>query len=97
GSGYSTLLARVLAVLLLALWLRFSRHFSSVRDASWAGWERARFVGLLRLGVPAGVMLLFETGAFGAVALMMGWLGAVPLAAHQLALSCTALTFMMPL
>jgi MATE family multidrug resistance protein len=42
-------------------------------------------------------MLLFETGAFGASALMMGWLGAVPLAAHQLALSCAALTFTVPL
>jgi len=62
-----------------------------------SGWERTRLIALLRLGVPAGVMLLFESGAFGASALMMGWLGAVPLAAHQLALSFAALTFMVPL
>jgi len=97
GSGYATLLARALAVLVIALWLRFSRHFSALREAPWRGWERARFALLLRLGVPAGVMLLFETGAFGAVALMMGWFGAIPLAAHQLAVSCCSLTFMVPL
>jgi len=97
GSGCATLLARLFALLAIVLWLRFSPEFAPLRSAPWAGWERARFVGLLRLGVPAGVMLLFETGAFGASALMMGWLGAVPLAAHQLALSCTALTFMVPL
>ena len=97
GSGYATLLARALAVLVIALWLGFSRHFAPLRGASWPGWERARFAQLLRLGVPAGVMLLFETGAFGAVALMMGWLGAIPLAAHQLAVSCSSLTFMVPL
>lgn len=97
GSGYATLLARSFAVLAIAIWLRFSPYFAGVRGVSWVGWESARFVQLLRLGVPAGVMLLFETGAFGASALMMGWLGAVPLAAHQLALSCAALTFMVPL
>jgi MATE family multidrug resistance protein len=97
GSGCSTLLARGFALLAVLIWLRFSPGFASIHRAPWSGWERARFVGLLRLGVPAGVTLLFETGAFGATALMMGWLGAVPLAAHQLALSCAALTFMLPL
>ncbi len=97
GSGCATLLARVFAVLAIAVWLQFSRDFARLREAPWSGWERARFVGLLRLGGPAGVMLLFETGAFGATALMMGWLGAVPLSAHQLALSFAALTFMVPL
>jgi len=97
GSGCATLLARGFAVIAIGTWLGFSRHFANLRLVSWSGWERARFAGLLRLGVPAGVMLLFETGAFGATALMMGWLGAVPLAAHQLALSFAALTFMVPL
>ena len=97
GSGCATLLTRLFAVLAIAIWLRFSREFAVLRGAPGSGWERARFVRLLRLGVPAGVMLLFETGAFSASALMMGWLGAVPLAAHQVALSCAALTFMVPL
>jgi multidrug resistance protein, MATE family len=97
GSGYATLFARLFSVFAIALWLRFSPAFSGLRGAPWSGWERARFAGLLRFGLPAGAMLLCETGAFGASALMMGWLGAVPLAAHQLALSCAALTFMVPL
>lgn len=58
---------------------------------------RARFSVLLRLGVPAGGMLLFEAGAFAASALMMGWLGTLPLAAHQIALGCESLAFMVPL
>jgi multidrug resistance protein, MATE family len=51
----------------------------------------------LRVGVPAAVMLMFEVGAFMTAALMMGWLGAVELAAHQIALSCAAFMFMFPL
>jgi len=97
GSGWATLLARLTAVAVLARWLRRSPNFATVRAAPWKGWERARFAGLLRLGVPAGVMLLFEAGAFAAAALMMGWLGTVPLAAHQVALGCASLTFMVPL
>lgn len=97
GSGYATLLARLSAVLAIGIWLRLSRQFSGVRSAAWSGFRVERFTALLRLGLPAGVMLLFETGAFSASALMMGWLGAVSLAAHQVALSCAALTFMVPL
>lgn len=97
GSGVATLLARLAAVAAIALWLRRSPEFATVRAAPWTGWERARFVRLLKLGGPAGGMLLFEAGAFAAAALMMGWLGTVPLAAHQIALGCASLTFMVPL
>lgn len=97
GSGLATLLARLVAVVAIAVWLRRSRHFAVVRAAPWRGWEQARFVSLLRLGGPAGGMLFFEAGAFAAAALMMGWLGTVPLAAHQVALGCAALSFMVPL
>jgi MATE family multidrug resistance protein len=97
GSGCATLLARLSAVVAIAIWLRRSPTFAPVRLAPWTGWERGRFVHLLKLGVPAGGMLLFEAGAFAASALMMGWLGTVPLAAHQIAIGCAALAFMFPL
>ena len=90
GSGLATLLARSAAVGFIALWLRRERSFGG-------GLERARFRAMLAMGVPAGGSLLFESGAFAAAALMMGWLGATALAAHQIALSCAALTFMVPL
>jgi MATE family multidrug resistance protein len=97
GSGWATLLARLSAVVAIAIWLRRSPTFAPVRAAPWTGWERARFVQLLRLGVPASGMLLFEASAFASSALMMGWLGTVPLAAHQIAIGCASLTFMFPL
>lgn len=97
GSGWATLLARFAAVAALGLWLNRSPTFAPVRAAPWAGWERGRFAALLRLGVPAAGMLLFEGGAFVATALMMGWLGTVPLAAHQIAIGCASLAFMFPL
>ena len=52
---------------------------------------------MLSVGLPASGSLLFEGGAFAAATVMMGWIGAVPLAAHQIALSCAAMTFMVAL
>jgi MATE family multidrug resistance protein len=90
GSGVATLLARIAAVSTIAVWLRRER-------APAGGLERSRFRAMLQLGVPAAGSLLFESGAFAAAMLMMGWLGATALAAHQIALSCAAFTFMFPL
>lgn len=55
------------------------------------------FFAIVRLGVPIGLTILAEVGLFSASAMMMGWIGTVPLAAHGIALQCAALTFMVPL
>ena len=62
-----------------------------------SGLSRARFRAMMHIGVPTAGQWLFEAGAFSAAAFMMGWLGTVPLAAHQIALSCASFTFMFPL
>ena len=58
-------------------------------------WEMLSRV--FRLGVPIGFTGLSETGLFAATAVMMGWLGTVPLAAHGIALQCASITFMLHL
>jgi MATE family multidrug resistance protein len=52
---------------------------------------------MLLLGLPIGVMTLLEYTAFGAVGLMMGRMGTIPVAAHQVAINIASLTFMVPL
>jgi MATE family multidrug resistance protein len=60
-----------------------------------ADWEM--LMRVFRLGVPIGFTGLSETGLFTATAVMMGWLGTVPLAAHGIALQCAGITFMLHL
>ncbi|MEL6595652.1 MAG: MATE family efflux transporter [Pseudomonadota bacterium] len=62
-------------------------------------WRRdAEAMGtVFRLGWPIGVTSFAETGLFTASAIMMGWLGAVELAAHGIALQMASLTFMVHL
>ncbi|WP_299826706.1 MATE family efflux transporter [uncultured Roseobacter sp.] len=49
---------------------------------------------VFRLGWPIGLTSLSEVGLFAASAMMMGWLGTVPLAAHGIAVQLASITFM---
>ena len=55
------------------------------------------FRELFRIGWPIGVSYGVESGLFTLTALLMGLLGTTALAAHQVALQCAAITFMVPL
>ena len=52
---------------------------------------------VLWLGLPIGLTLLSETSLFAASAMMMGWIGTVPLAAHGIVIVVTSATFMVHL
>ncbi|WP_368667856.1 MATE family efflux transporter [Palleronia pontilimi] len=52
---------------------------------------------VFRLGWPIGITLLAEIGMFSASSVMMGWLGAVPLAAHGIVLNIASVVFMVHL
>ena len=41
--------------------------------------------------------LVMEVGLFAAAGFLMGWIGTAELAAHQIALQCASVTFMVPL
>jgi len=99
GSGCSTLLARLVSVIALWGWLRRQAALRPLlpRARDLLMLSGARLREMFGIGLPVTGQLLFEVGAFSTAALMMGWLGTVPLAAHQIALSCAAFTFMFPL
>ncbi|MBD0343702.1 MAG: MATE family efflux transporter [Coleofasciculus sp. Co-bin14] len=59
--------------------------------------EGKGFGELLRVGVPIGVLAGVEGGFFTFVTFLMGQLGTVTLAAHQIALQTAVVTFTIPL
>lgn len=98
GAGISTavvdgFMALALIAFLLGDWrLRRYRLFARFWSRDWP-----RFVEVMRLGMPIGLMILAESALFGAAGLLMGLLGAAELAAHAIALQCAAVAFMVPL
>lgn len=98
GAGLATLLARVAALAALLLWIHGSAYFRPYLAAQADERSLGRELrAMLRVGLPAGGQLLAEVGAFATASLMMGWIGVNALAAHQIAITCAALTFMVPL
>lgn len=55
------------------------------------------FAELVGLGLPIGAMIGVEAGLFAVTTFLMGYLGTVPLAAHQIVLQTAAITFNVPL
>lgn len=98
GAGYATLVARVIATGVLFVWLNRSGWLKKWVPKQWLmKCEWKRFVELLRIGVPGSLHLLTEVTAFVMAALMIGTMGVVPLAAHQVAITCVGTAFMVPL
>lgn len=98
GAGLATLVSRVVGVTVIFLWLRRDPKVRAAWPRQWwSGWSWPRWREMLHVGLPAAGMLLFEVSAFAFSSVMCGWLGSVPLAAHQIAISTASLAFMVPL
>ena len=95
GSGLSTLLSRGLtAVLMMAYVHRHPEFQIYFAQRWWRAVENGTLKKIFRLGLPNGMTYIFEVGAFTLSSVMMGWLGSGPLAAHQIALSLAAVSFL---
>ena len=96
GCAWSTTLCRfLLAGLLLAFgWRHLHPHLRPFRREALA---RGPLLRMARLGLPIGVALALEYGAFMTTALLMGHFGERELAGHQVAISLASFSFMFPL
>ncbi|MCC6652021.1 MAG: MATE family efflux transporter [Candidatus Eisenbacteria bacterium] len=95
GAGIATALARVFMLGTLVA-------FAWPRVRPWLRWtpeslQLAPLRRLVALGLPIAAQYELEFAIFAAVALLMGQLGPVPAAAHQIALNIASVTFMVPL
>lgn len=98
GAGLSTLIVRVCMLVALVLTVIRSRHLA-IAGLRWsaAGLRASYFRNMLGIGVPTSFQVIFDVGAMTMVSIMMGWLSAQWLAAHQIANQLAALAFMVPL
>jgi MATE family multidrug resistance protein len=98
GAGVATLLARIAIFAAIIAWCRSSPR---VRDWIPVHWFRppdwATLRDQIRLGLPTSLQLLAEVSAFVMVTLLIGTLGPDALASHQVAMTCAATVFMVPL
>ncbi|MFJ7847735.1 MATE family efflux transporter [Peribacillus sp. NPDC097206] len=98
GSGYATAitywLIAIIAILVVVKMNPFSSYlvFHEFFRVSWIEWW-----SLLKIGVPIGLAIFFETSIFSAVTLFMSKYDTITIASHQIAMNFASLLYMMPL
>jgi multidrug resistance protein, MATE family len=96
GAGWATLITRSMMFLVLATVILKHHRFRRYITVSKSQWhlQSKTWRELLHIGVPSSLQIGMEAGAFAVSGILIGTFGAVPQAAHQIALSCAAFTFM---
>lgn len=93
GAGWATLVSRIFMAAMMALYFYKSPLFVAYRQKA-KGFKKKILQKLLSMGVPMGFQFVFEVGAFSGAAIMVGWIGANALAAHQIAINLASVSYM---
>ena len=98
GAGVGTLISRITMPVLFVFYIskkaRFRRYFILAYKQHFS---RNRIISILKIGIPIALQIIVEVITFGIGAIMMGWLGETPLAAHQVAIGLASFTYMISL
>lgn len=95
GAGIATLLSRVLMALLFVMFIIGQKRFSSYKSGFKARRsKRSDVKTLFKVGTPLAVQMGMETASFSLASLLMGWIGAVELAAFQVMCTTGSLCFL---
>ncbi len=95
GSCWASFIARIIMALVMFLYVFIHRDFKSYRrkfNEVKVSWDLSKKI--LAIGIPSGLQWVFEIGAFSFSAIMIGWIGAKQQAAHLIAISLAAVTYM---
>ncbi|MCC7249373.1 MAG: MATE family efflux transporter [Lysobacter sp.] len=98
GLGYASAITMWVQAIAAVWYLARAPRFRAL--GLFARWEPPRWAPireLLVVGLPIGLAWLMEGGLFIATALVIGRLGDVPAAAHQIAINVCSLCFMVPM
>jgi MATE family multidrug resistance protein len=96
GAGWATLITRSIMFIVLGLIILKHNTFRKYIAVSSSQWKlrKKTLKDLLHIGIPSSLQIGMEAGAFAVSGIIIGTIGAVAQASHQIALSCASFTFM---
>ena len=95
GAGVATLLSRVVMVALFLFVFLSRKKMRPYREGFFVlGWSRQLVRRLFSLGTPIALEMGMETASFSLSIIMVGWLGTIALASHQVMITISQFTFM---
>jgi MATE family multidrug resistance protein len=94
GAGLATLLSRMLMALALVIYIFRNQLYKGFLPNLVSTFNtRPVIVKILKMGIPSGLQMFMEIAAFTSTSIFVGWLGTEYLAAHQIVLGISALTY----
>lgn len=94
GAGYSTLISRIFMFAMFVLVFLLRPSYKVYRKGFMRMWVLPnRLMRVTKLGVPIALQQGLEAATFSLTAIMVGWLGSVELAAHQVVISISTISF----
>ncbi|MDC3054405.1 MATE family efflux transporter [Cytophagia bacterium] len=94
GAAYATLISRVIMFLLILIYCLNDRRFSKYILKTKFLVNLNHIKDIFRIGFSSGLQYIFEVGAFSVATVMTGSIGAIHLAAHQIALNLASISYM---
>ncbi len=96
GVGLSTLIDRTLMAIVMSIYVLRSKHFKEYTKSFRVGLvDKIRSFKIAKIGAPVALQYSFEISAFSGAAILIGTIGAVEQAAHQVAINLASVTYMM--
>ena len=95
GAGISTLVSRILMATAMVGMVMVCRKFADYRhNIIHSEINKVDFKEMNRLGWPVALQLGMESAAFTLSCVMVGWLGTIPLASHQVMITISQLFYL---
>lgn len=98
GAGLSTLFSRLVMLAILVYEVHWTKRFKQIfenNQATTGHIEPASLRKLGEIGIPSALQLGMETASFSIAVVMVGWIGTIELAAHQIVNTVSTLGFLM--
>lgn len=98
GAGWATFSTRAAMALAIVFFVTRSTKFKPYDPSlHYRKVDLEMIRKILRLGIPSGLQYFLEIGAFVGSSIVIGWMGTIGLAAHQIAINLSGISFMFPL
>ncbi len=96
GVGLSTLIDRTVMAIVMSVYVMRSPVFKVyVKQFKISFFDKVRAFKIAKIGAPVALQYSFEISAFSGAAILIGTIGAIEQAAHQVAINLASITYMM--
>ncbi len=96
GVGLSTLIDRLLMAIVMVIYVFRSEHFKPyLKRFNIRRLDKVISRKIFKIGAPVALQYSFEVSAFSGAAILIGTIGAVEQAAHQVAINLAAIAYML--